>query len=98
MFIEIMDVFAAEPSDDQLLNRGSNEAYGMAVPGKQYAVYLPAGGSVEVAVAQGSYTARWLDIMAGEWLEAIVYDSSELIPLAAPVDPHALVVLERIGD
>lgn len=98
MLLEAMDVFRAEPANDLLLSRSEHEAYAMAIEGEQYAVYFPAGGSVELVLDPGTYQARWLDLTAGEWLETIEYGNAEAISLAAPVEPHALAVLERVDD
>ena len=98
MFVEAMDVFRAEPANALLQDRGDHEAYAMAIEGERYAVYFPAGGSVDLMVAHGSYEGRWLDIGASAWSEIIRYEPSDRISLSAPVAPHALVVLERFGD
>ena len=98
MFSEAMDVFRAEPAHDVLRDRSDHEAYAMAIEGERYAVYFPAGGSVDLTVVPGRYEGRWLDIEASAWSEPIGYEPAERITLAAPFEPHALILLERIGD
>jgi hypothetical protein len=95
LFLEEMDVFRAEPAQDLLSERGNHVAYVMAIDGEKYAVYFPAGGSVELAVAPGSYVARWLDITRAEWSPSDPVESEGVVALTAPREPHALVVLER---
>ena len=98
MFVEAMDVFRAEPANALLQDRRDHEAYAMAIEGERYAVYFPAGGSVDLDVVPGRYEARWLDISASAWSEATAYGRSDRVSLSAPFQPHALVVLERVGE
>ena len=48
MIIGEMDIFTCEPHNDLLSNREENEAYTFANPEKEYAVYFPKGGSVDI--------------------------------------------------
>ena len=98
MFVDAMDVFRAQPAHSLLHERRDHEAYAMAIEGERYAVYFPAGGSVDLDVVPGSYEARWLDIGASSWSETVGYERSERISLTAPFEPHALVVLERVAE
>ena len=99
MFADAMDVFRAEPANGLLLNRGDDEAYAMAIEGERYAVYFPAGGSVDLRVAPGVYAIRWLDIASSAWSAPTAETrAGDTISLSAPFDPHALVVLERVDD
>jgi len=98
MFAEAMDVFRAEPANELLEDRSEHEAYAMAIEGERYAVYFPSGGSVDLTVDYGTYEGRWLDIGASEWSETVRFERSERIELSAPIEPHALVLIERVGD
>jgi hypothetical protein len=68
-FTDAMTVFTCEPRNDLLSDRESNEAYCLAEPGLQYAVYFPNGGSVklDVSAAAGTLEVRWFDITRGAW-------------------------------
>ncbi len=61
---QAMNVFACASRNDLLSERSSNEAYCLAEPGKQYAVYFPDGGAVklDVSKAKGPLQVRWLDV------------------------------------
>jgi len=65
-----IDFFNAKPHNDLLGQREENEAYCRAVPGKEYLVYFPEAGEVELDVnGSGSVleVAR-LEIMTGNWI------------------------------
>jgi hypothetical protein len=62
------------------------EAYCLAAPGKEYAVYFPAGGKVRLDARglQGQCELRWYDIDGGRWASAARVPSGQPILLAAP--------------
>lgn len=55
-FFETLPFYRMSPRQD-LVSAG----YCLAEIGAQYLVYLPDGGSVDVAVEHGSYTVTWID-------------------------------------
>ncbi len=72
MLTDAMDFPSAEPNNALLAGRAENEAYCMARPGESYAVFFPGGGEVSLdvsAVGESGVTLRWLDILAGRWLD-----------------------------
>ncbi len=89
MLTDAMTVFTCEPRNDLLSEREDNEAYCLADPGRQYAVYFPDGGEVSLNVSEidGPLTVRWLDISKSAWLEAERV-SGEMLPLKAPGSGH----------
>jgi len=66
------DVFTCEPRNDLLGGRKPNEAYCLARPGRQYAVYFPAAGEVtlDAKAARGQLRIRWYEIDKGKWRAA----------------------------
>ena len=68
-----MDIFTCEPHNALLSNRAENSAYAIANPGREYAIYFPSGGSVDINLGAGerteskTLTIRWLDIGKSEW-------------------------------
>ncbi|HVR37158.1 MAG TPA: putative collagen-binding domain-containing protein, partial [Methylomirabilota bacterium] len=73
LLTDAMNVFTCEPRNDLLRDREANEAYCLAEPGRQYAVYFPDGGSVtlDVSALQGRVEMRWMDIARGAWREPL---------------------------
>ena len=62
-------------------------AYVLAKPGEVYAVFLPAGGSTELTVAEGGYTVAWYDPRGGGALQvgtAETVDGPGAVSLGAP--------------
>jgi len=68
--IDAVDPVACEPRNDLLSDRKPDEAYALADPGRQYAVYFPRGGSVTLDVAEDSgFDVRWFDVEACQWVD-----------------------------
>jgi hypothetical protein len=86
MLTDSMNIFACEPHNDLLSDRGANEAYCLANPGVEYAVYFPDGGQVRLDISglKKSPTVRWLDVMKSEWSEAQQLESSDGLGLSCP--------------
>jgi len=67
---DAMDVFSCQPHNELLSDRADNEAYCMARPGAEYAVFFPDGGQVRLDASAGGarqLTLRWLDILSSKW-------------------------------
>ncbi|MGO9111158.1 MAG: putative collagen-binding domain-containing protein [Thermoguttaceae bacterium] len=69
---DAFDLFHTAPHNDLLLDREPNLAYCLAAPGKEYAVYFPAGGKVRLDARglDGECEVRWYDIGGGRWANA----------------------------
>ena len=81
MATDRIDFFNAKPHNDLLDQREENEAYCRAVPGKDYLVYFPDAGEVELDVSgSGSeLELAQLEIMTGNWIvERRVPDGNKL--------------------
>ncbi len=97
MLADSFDVFASQPNNDLLSERSDNEAYVLANPGQQYAVYFPDGGEVilDVSSVQGSLELRWLDINNSTLLETQYTEGGGNITLQAPGSGHWVVVIRK---
>ena len=101
MITDKMDVFKCEPHNDLLSNRAENEAYTFANPGKEYAVYFPNGGSVDLTLSTGKKTytkkgtVRWLNIAKSEWIQEKEIPFRDSIALSAPTEAHWAVLIQR---
>lgn len=96
-----IDVFTCEPRNDLLAERAPNEAYCLANPGKEYAVYFPAGGEVvlDASAARGRLELRWLDILRSAWRppQQVHADAQGRIRLKPPGDgPWAAWIAVRL--
>lgn len=95
-----MDVFTCKPQNDLLSNRGENEAYTFANPGREYAIYFPKGGSVHLNLSAGkntdakTVTIRWLNIRKSEWKKETEIPFSESITLTAQTEAHWTVLVQ----
>lgn len=99
LLTEELDIFSCLPDSRSRLiaERSENEAYLTRIPGRQYAVYLPAGGSVrlDLSDADGPFTAKWLDISNSRWRTAERRPSRRAATLDAPSDGHWVVLLTK---
>jgi len=96
MLTDAMNVFVCEPQNSLLGERDSNEAYCLAQPGSQYAVYFPDGGQVrlDVSAVRGKLGVRWLDIANSRWQQPQTTEASRLLDLKTPgKGPWVLLVL-----
>jgi hypothetical protein len=64
-----IDLFRCQPHNDLLRDREPNQAYCLAEPGKQYAVFFPVGGNarLDLTGCPGEMELRWLDVDAARW-------------------------------
>ncbi len=96
----IENLFACEPRTDLLSNRSYNEAYCLANPPGEYAVFFTDGGDVRLAVEAGkTYHVRWLEILSSHWsaVETLAAQDGQ-IRLATPVDSGYWAALIRPTD
>ena len=100
MITDEMNVFTCEPNNDLLSNRDENEAYTFANPGKEYAVYFPKGGSVDINLSidkradATTVTIRWLNIRKTEWKKEQEIPFSDSITLSTPTESHWAVLIQ----
>ena len=94
-----MDVFTCEPHNELLSNRADNEAYAFANPGREYAVYFPNSGSVDINLSTGKstntkkLTIKWLNIAKSEWIPEKEVPFSDNITLSTPTEDHWAVLI-----
>lgn len=97
MLTDSMDIFTCEPHNDLLSDRNENEAFAIANSGKEYAVYFPNGGSVELdlCAADGNLKLRWLDIGKSQWTKDEVLKGGKNSTLSPPGKGHWAVLISR---
>ena len=101
MITNKMNVFTCEPCNDLLSNREDNEAYVFANPGKEYAVYFPNGGSVDLDLRTNAKTdakkidIRWLNISKNEWKVGKIIPFRDSLTLSQPTESHWVVLIQR---
>jgi len=96
MITDKMDIFTCVPYNDLLSNRESNEAYCLANPGAEYALYFPDGGEVtlDISAMNTQLTVQWLDIMKSQWLDAERQEVKGKITLQCPSKGYWAVLLK----
>lgn len=93
---DAFDLFSAEPRNDLLGEREENEAYCLATPGKQYAVYFPRPGEVtlDLSDARGTLLIRWYDIHRKIWYPAEEIQGGGVVTLRVPGRSQFAVVIK----
>ena len=94
-----LDIFNCTPdSNSKLLsNREANEAYCTYLSGKQYAVYFPNGGSVDLGLtkARSVFTVKWLDIAKSKWRNPKTIQGGKKITITPPGQGHWAALIIR---
>lgn len=97
IFTDSMNIFSCEPGNDLLGNRESDEAYCLAEPGNQYAVYFTNGGEVTLDLSgqYGVFNLRWMDISTSEWGESKVISGGNHWELKTPSSGQWAALITR---
>jgi hypothetical protein len=89
-----MDFFNGSPRNDLLLARIPGSAYCRAIDGKEYAVYFPQSGSVEIDLSGFRVTPQieWLDVLNARWHPAADLERSA-ITIKTPGQGHWVALI-----
>jgi len=97
LYLAAVDQLHMQPDKhyERLSERHENEAYLAYEQDRQYAVYFPQGGEVELDTGQEDilYRLRWLDIGSSEWLDDSLLTAGRKFQLEAPGSGHWLALL-----
>jgi len=96
MLTDKMNIYTCAPHNDLLSNRESNEAYCLANPGAEYAVYFPNGGEVTLDISRlkKPATIRWLEVMKSRWLDAQRVEGKSKLTLRCPSQGYWAVLVQ----
>ena len=95
MLTNKMDIFQCQPHNDLLSEREANEAYCIANPSKEYAIYFPNGGDVKLNIGTPrKVTIQWLNILQSTWKEPIVSEGEGMITLQCPDEEYWAVLIK----
>ena len=91
-----IDVFSCRPQSDLLGDRQPNEAFCLADPPKEFAVYFPRGGQVtlDTGRARRELAVRWYEIDKGRWRPAQSSAGGGKLSLKAPDKGQWAVVVK----
>jgi hypothetical protein len=99
-FVEAVDIFSLNPRNDLLSERVTNEAYCLAKPGRQYAVFFTGDGDgrvrLELTPTERPLQLRWLDISTSRWEQKATIPVGEACTLQAPGSGHWIAVLTTV--
>jgi len=87
--------FDAAPRNDLLGEREDNEAYCRARPGREYAIYLPAGGAVtlDLSALEGEATLTWLEVLERRWSAPRAVTGGAPLSLDTPEPGHWIALV-----
>jgi hypothetical protein len=84
LFVDAVDLFTMQPHNDLLSQRTDNEAYCLAAPGEQYAVYFTGNAdcavALDISATSGTLSLRWLRV------EDNAFDQPTTTPAGSTVD------------
>jgi hypothetical protein len=88
MLLSEIDIFHCTPNAtlSWLKNCAENEAYVTGIQNQQYALFFPNGGSVDIDLANGTYTIQWLHILQSRWEQKTNVEGGKAITLTAPTN------------
>lgn len=96
-FVDAIHIFHMSPHNDLLSRRTTNEAYCLAEPGRQYAVFFTSEGDgslgIDLTDSGRSLELRWLDIATSSWGKSTTISSSRDYMLRAPDNGQWVAVL-----
>ena len=100
MATDELDLALMAPRNDLLSDREENEAYLLAEPGRQYAIYFPGGGSVtlDMSPAEGAWQYRWINLDVAEWQEYRNVQQQGRLTLTSPSEGHWIAVILPAGS
>jgi hypothetical protein len=96
----LIRLWDCQPALELLSDRDANEAYATAQPGHGYIVYFPAGGQVQLSLADApsEYTLHWISIRDGAWGDKKPQRGGARVQLASPDNSGWLAVLTRNAE
>lgn len=98
LFLDAFHIFEARPDADHKLlsDREDDEAYCLARPDSQYAVYFTNGGRVglHLPADREEWTLRWLDVDHRKWQQARKLSAQGRIGLEAPGDGQWIALVQ----
>ena len=96
-FLDGIDLFTMEPHNDLLSERVKNEAYCLAEPPRQYAVFFTGDGDgrvrIDFAALQSRLELRWLNITENRWETEITVSRRRHYKLEALGRGHWIAVM-----
>ncbi|MBN2313961.1 MAG: hypothetical protein JXM79_08520 [Sedimentisphaerales bacterium] len=96
-FLNGIHIFSMTPHNDLLSERAENEAYCLAEPGRQYAVFFTsdADGRVRIKLVPSEHPLqlRWFDIATSRWEQKTTVPPGDTALLKTPSAGHWVAVL-----
>jgi hypothetical protein len=96
MATDEMDFFNGDPLNHAIINKDPNEAYCRGIEGKEYLVYFPSGGQVNLNIVLPGKRGkvRWLSIDKGEWYGEAEIEIDGEIRLTSPSEGNWLALIQ----
>ena len=94
--VQKVEFWKMNPHND--LVRNSEEAYCLADPGRQYIVYTPHGGDIQLDMNgwPGVFKYRWLDPVTGEFTEHMKVEGGHTVGFSAPINTDCVLFVIRV--
>jgi len=98
MLTDAMDLFACDPHNDLLPDRQANQAYCLANPSREAAVFFTGPSQIVLDTSRipGDMSVRWLDIENSRWLDAEAVAAADRLTLKCPLSGRQAVLVQRV--
>lgn len=98
LFVRQAHLFTMEPHNDLLSDRAEDEAYCLAEPGKQFAVFFTGAADrsvvLDLSSAPQGLRLRWLDVTKSRWVDEDSPVRGAACTLRSPGPGHWVAVLQ----
>jgi hypothetical protein len=96
MITSEIDFFISKIGNDLMINREENEAYCRYVDRKEYIIFFPHGGDVDIQLPEGRYLIKWLRISNSKWESEKTIEVKNELELLAPENDMWFALIKRL--
>jgi len=96
MVTDEMDFFNGNPLDHIIIDKDPNEAYCRGIEGKEYLVYFPGEGQIELKITLPGKKGRirWLSLDDGEWHSEDEIKIGDEVIITTPAQGNWLALIQ----
>ena len=88
--------FEGTASNDLLLSREANEAFCRNINRKEFIIYFPAGGTIDLDLKnqKTDFNLYWLDVLNSSWSDGEKIEGGIVVTIDAPAKDHQIALIQ----